>query len=83
MGTSAGGGGPTSSDAEEEMYLPRLEGEKVGLLTTTVQRVRRVIDEKIKSEVPSPQTLSLYTWYCTVLTNDLPRRYWLLSTREQ
>ena len=83
MGTSAGGGGPTSSDAAKGDRLPRLEGEKVGLLTTTVQRMRRVIDEKIKSEVPSPQTLSLYTWYCTVLANGLPRRYWLLSTREQ
>ena len=35
MGTSAGGGGPTSSDAEEEMYCLDLEGEGVGLLTTT------------------------------------------------
>ena len=83
MGTGAGEAVQQSSDAAKDDELPRLEGGKVGLLTTTVQKVRRVIDEKIKSEVPSPQTLSLYTWYCTVLTNDLPRRYWLLSTREQ
>ena len=83
MGTGAGEAVQQSSDAAKDDRLPRLEGEEVGLLTTTVQRVRRVIDEKIKSEVPSPQTLSLYTWYYTVLTNDLPRHYWLLSTREQ
>ena len=83
MGTGTGEAVQQGSDAAKDDRLPRLDGEEVGLLTTTVQRVRRVIDEKIKSEVPSPQTLSLYTWYCTVLTNDLPRHYWLLSTREQ
>ena len=35
MDTSAGGGGPTSSDAGKDDGLPRLEGEGVGLLTTT------------------------------------------------
>ena len=83
MGTGAGEAVQPSSDAAKDDGLPRLEGEGVGLLTTTVQRVRRVIDKKIKSEVPSPQTLSLYTWCYTVLTNGLPRHYWLLSTREQ
>ena len=83
MGTGAGEAVQQNSDAAKDDGLPRLEGEEVGLLTTTVQKVRRVIDKKIKSEVPSPQTSSLYTWYYTVLTNDLPRRYWLLSTREQ
>ena len=61
MGTGAGEAVQQSSDAAKDDRLPRLEGEGVGLLTTTVQKRRRVIDEKIKSEVPSPQTLSLYT----------------------
>ena len=44
----------TSSDTVKDDELPKLEGKQVELLTTTVQRVRRVIDEKIKSEIPSP-----------------------------
>ena len=56
--------------------LPKLEGEEVGLLTTTgTDEKSRVINEKIKSEVSSPQTLSLYTWYYTVLTDSLPQHY--------
>ena len=51
MGTGAGEAVQQSGDAAKDDGLPRLEGEEVGLLTTTVQRVRRVIDEKIKSDI--------------------------------
>ena len=38
MGTGAGEAVQQSSDAAKGDRLPRLEGEEVGLLTTTVQR---------------------------------------------
>ena len=38
MGTGAGEAVQQSSDAAKDDGLPRLEGEEVGLLTTTVQR---------------------------------------------
>ena len=56
--TSIGGGSSTSSDKVKGGVLPKQEGKGMGLLTTTSTDKSRVIDKKIKSEVPSPQTLS-------------------------